>query len=672
MTPPPDQRGGRLRLLALMIGVVIGFGALMVRLYDLQVNHGQTFLSQASRISTVQRSLPALRGLIYDRNGEPLVLNAPAYQVAIIPVNQVRYIDDPVRQRVERVEMYNRLATLIGQPAVTAGDIQEKVTSRDALFQPYRPTVIAENLSRETALTIQEQSLGMPGVVVQLVASRVYPHGSLFGNLLGYTYKIPSLSLEDQQRSEGVSRDWYDERIYARDDRVGTSGVEYVAERELRGVKGSETVRRDASGEELGTVGEPIPPKTGDSVRLTLDLRLQRIISDAMLTSMAELTAKGKSVRGAAIALDPNTGEVLGMLTTPGYDNNLFAQGISLDAFRVYSDNVHLPLLNHATRDRVPPGSTFKIVTAAALLEEKAVTPQTVINDPGVFVLPNQFFPDDPARGTRFYCWIGLRGQQHGPQRVSDALRNSCNTYFRKAVGGFAQEGIDGMGPEPLAKWALAFGIGDPQNQIETGGETGFVGTPTWKRTTLGELWTTGNSYDLGIGQGYVSTTPLEMANVMAVIANGGTLYQPRVIREYVDANGSVVKPFEPKVLRKLPITPSNMRLIQDSLVSVVSPSGTAVASLIPGFEYAGKTGTAEFCDDVSVKLDICYTGIRTLPTHAWFVAYAPARDPKIALAVYVWNGGQGSGVAAPIAQRIIADYFNIPLDKKAPVIVTE
>jgi penicillin-binding protein 2 len=199
----------------------------------------------------------------------------------------------------------------------------------------------------------------------------------------------------------------------------------------------------------------------------------------------------------------------------------------------------------------------------------------------------------------------------------------------------------------------------------------GIAPTKNWKLRNIGEVWSTGDSYNASIGQGYVLATPLEMANVTAVIANGGTLYHPQIIREVINERGEVIQPFTPKIIRQVRLDPYYLRLIQDTLWEVVNdPGGTAWRSRLEGFEYAGKTGTAEFCDDVAYATGICYVGIQNLPTHAWFVSYAPARNPQIAMAVYVWNGGQGSGVAAPITQRIYNRYFNlgVPEEKLAPV----
>ncbi|MCS7061605.1 MAG: penicillin-binding protein 2 [Anaerolineae bacterium] len=651
-TPPPDNQGGRTRLLIMGFGMLVAFVVLTARLYDLQITYQRGFELQARRNSLVERKIPAPRGLIYDRNGEVLVRNAPAFQVAIIPARQYQS-DNLIERRVKRMEIYHRLAQMIDQPGVTAGDIYTKVYAKIQQARPYDRVVIADNVPREKALIIQEQALTMPGVVVQSVGSRTYPYKELLGNILGYIGRIPA----GQETT-------YEQNGYDRDDRVGLAGIEFVAEEQLRGVKGREVVLVDASGEELRREGEPVPPREGYGVRLTLDMRLQKIISDALIPAMQLRNAP----RAAVVALNPKTGEVLGMVTVPGYDNNLFVQGISQKQWQALQEDLHNPLLNHATDDLVPPGSTFKIVTVAALLEEGAVTPYTMINDPGTFTLPDQYDPENPDKGQKFYCWIALSGNgQHGPQNISDALRNSCDTYFYKAVGGYAPEGIVGMGPDKLAKWMGIFGIGEPSG-LEIGFGRGFAPTPAWKRNTFGDVWTTGDSYNMSIGQGYVLATPLEMARVVAAIANDGVLMQAQIVREIVDAEGNTLRPFEPKVTHKLPISEATLRLIQQSLIDVVSDRGTARMSQIPGFQYAGKTGTAEFCDDVAIKTGVCYTGIKYLPTHAWFVAYAPATDPRLALAVYVWNGGQGSGVAAPIAQRIIAGYFNIPLENPAPI----
>jgi penicillin-binding protein 2 len=654
-TPPPDNEGGRVRLILLSLGVIITFILLSVRLFDLQVNKQQEFSQQVGQRSVDVRSLPATRGLIYDRNGEPLVRNAPAYQIAIIPIQQVRYPENTIRQRIERTAMYNKLAEMIGQQGVTAGDIYTKVLQSTA---PYQPVVVAENVPRDKALAIQEQSLTMRGVVVRTIGSREYPYTDLLGNILGYTGKI---------FREMIDRDpeFYNRTIYDYDnDRVGIVGVEETIEQDVRGIKGSRAVLVDASFEELQVISETAPTN-GNSVRLTLDLRLQQIMSDALGTVMKERNAP----RGAAVAINPQTGEILGMVSLPGYDNNAFAQGISQADYDKLAQDLHKPLLNHATQDTVPPGSTFKIVTTAALLQDGAVDENTIINDPGVFELQNEIDPSAPSQ--KFFCWIGLRGQQHGPQTIRDALRNSCNTYYRKAVGGFPDENIRRYGVDRLADWSRLFGIGEEYPNLGIDYTPGFAYKETDKLRRIGEVWTRGDDYNIAIGQGFLLATPLEMANIAATIANGGTLYEPQIIKDVINDKGEVVRPFQPRIIRQVPVDPRWMKLIQDTMWRVVNEQGgTAYATKIDGFEFAGKTGTAEFCDDVALKIGVCYLGIKVQPTHAWFVAYAPAQNPTIALSIYVWNGGQGSGVAAPITQRILNAYFNlgIPTEKLTPV----
>jgi penicillin-binding protein 2 len=658
-TPPPDNQGGRLRLIMLGIGVLLVFALMSVRLFDLQVNRQRAFSAQVNQRSTLTQRIAATRGLIYDRNGEPLVRNAPAYQVAIIPVQQVTYRDDPIKQRLERTAVYNKLAAMIGDPTITAGDIYTRVVSRDAQAAPYRPVVVADNVPREKALAIQEQSLTMRGVVVQTVGSREYPYKELLGNILGYTGRIFREMVDEDPAF--YSKDNYDYD----NDRVGITGIEKTIEGDVRGVKGSREVLVDVAYEELQVLNE-VAPINGNSVRLTLDLRLQKIMSDVILSAMKEISAP----RAAAVAINPNTGEILGMFSAPGYDNNLFAQGVSQNEFDKLAKDLHKPLLNHATQDVVPPGSTFKIVTTAALLQEGAVTEQTVINDPGVFELPNIYNPT--AEGQKFYCWIGLRGQQHGPQTIRDALKNSCNTYYRKAVGGYAPEGIAGMDNDKLAAWAKQFGIGQTYDHLGIDYTPGSAPTENDKLRRIGEVWTTGDSYNVAIGQGFLLATPLEMANITAIVANGGTLYEPQLVREVINDKGEVVKPYEPRVIRNIPLDPYYMALIQDSMRRVVNEEGgTAYFTRLEGFEFAGKTGTAEFCDDVALETGICYLGIKVQPTHAWFVAYAPVQNPQIAISVYVWHGGQGSGVAAPITQRILNEYFNVgvPADRLSPLL---
>ena len=355
-TPPPDRKGGQVRLLVLMLGVVLSFALIAQRLYSLQIEGQSESVKRIEKRSIYPRQPPATRGLIYDRDGVPLVRNAPSYQIAILPY-KLLLRDNGIQQRVDRVAMYMRLSQMIDQPGVTAGEIFTRVYRAQRDILSYQPVIVAENVPRDKALIIQEQSYQLPGVIVQPAGSRVYPYGELLSQVLGYTNKIP---LEAKEK--------YPADIYnIETDRVGGAGIEKIAEADLRGKKGRVDEVRDASGELIDTVGTPISPTNGNSVYLTLDLRLQKIISDALLPIME---IRG-SQRGAVVALNPQTGEILGMVSVPSFDNNLWTKGApTIAEYKVLSDTLHKPLSNHATQDAVPPGSTFKIISAMALLEE--------------------------------------------------------------------------------------------------------------------------------------------------------------------------------------------------------------------------------------------------------------------------------------------------------------
>ncbi len=696
---PPTSDAGRGRLLVLMALITLVFLALSGRIYYLQTQRQSEFERDARRRRELTTYQVATRGLIYDRDGRPLVQNAPTYQVVIRPIRQIAYSDnvaalnpltnqpitdtqtgEPVEsqarilQRIDRVAVYNRLAQLINRPDVTAGEIYTKVVQAVNAGRTFQAVVVAENIPRETALIIQEQSLQLPGVEVQSVGSRIYPYGELFGNLLGFTGKVLDTSARDfdlvrgGEQNEFLVDQSYGGYLYDVDrDRIGQAGLEAYLERELRGQKGRRETVVDVSYEEIETLTETVPT-AGNNVRLTLDLRLQTIISEELKYGLNEVN----SPRGAVVVLNPNTGEVLGMLGFPTFDNNLFARGISAAEYRALTETVHSALVNHATQDnKVPPGSTFKIVTTAAILEEDSednVDAGTRIYDPGIFELPSVF---EGQPGRKFYCWIGLppRNSRHEFQTAEEALKNSCDTYFYKAVGGFNEENIRGIGSDALGNWAAAFGIGQAYENLGVPYNVGFPASQSRIRERAGGIWTQGDSYNAAIGQGAVEATPLEMANVAAVIANGGTLYSPQVIRDVINPQNQIVAPFEPKVIRKLPIRDSTMALIRRAMWRVVNEEGGTAnysASLQKwNFEYAGKTGTAEFCDDIAQKARLCPPDREFLPTHAWYVAYAPYDNPQIAMSVFIWNGGQGSAVAAPIAARIIARYFDLPIPRE-------
>ncbi|HSD83942.1 MAG TPA: penicillin-binding transpeptidase domain-containing protein, partial [Anaerolineae bacterium] len=351
-------------------------------------------------------------------------------------------------------------------------------------------------------------------------------------------------------------------------------------------------------------------------------------------------------------------GEILSLVSLPTYDNNLFSKSVikqeELDAI---SNDPYLPQLNHAFQSAFAPGSVFKIVPAAAALQEGVITPRTIIFDPGVLVLPNENFPDNPNLAQKFYGWNRLG---FGDQNVIDALAHSTNVFFYKIGGGYHVEGepsFEGLRIDRLAPYSRDFGFGQTTGIDLVSEAAGIVPDPVWKRKYYAENWTTGDTYNFSIGQGFLTATPLQVLAAYAAIANNGTLMQPHVVSQIIDANGSVVQRFTPKAVRTLPISPENLDVVRQGLDAVVnSETGTGKKALVEGVHIAGKTGTAEYCDAMSQENGDCYSG--HLPTHAWFAAYAPAEDPEIAVVVFIYNGGEGSERAAPVAQRILKYYF--------------
>jgi penicillin-binding protein 2 len=352
---------------------------------------------------------------------------------------------------------------------------------------------------------------------------------------------------------------------------------------------------------------------------------------------------------GVAIVMNPNNGEILSMVSLPTYDNNLFARGIRPTDFSALNQDPDRPLLNHAITGMYPPGSVYKLSSAAGALQEGVIDISDSIFCSGIMYLPNRFFPDDPDLAQPFYCWFR---PGHGPLNVVEGIAQSSDIFFYKLDGGF------GDFPTPLGQ-ALAseymrlFGYGTASGVDLPGEANGLVPDPRWKQLTLNEQWTTGDTYNMAIGQGFVLATPLQVLNTTATVANGGTLYRPRFAKAIVNASGTVTNTIEPQIIRKLPIDPENIAIVQQGMRGAVT-HGTAWNVNLADVTVAGKTGTAEFFGP----------RIRgQLPTHAWFTAYAPYENPEVAVVVFVYGGGEGSEVAAPIAADILRAYFKLPPD---------
>ncbi|HEY4721515.1 MAG TPA: penicillin-binding transpeptidase domain-containing protein, partial [Anaerolineae bacterium] len=354
----------------------------------------------------------------------------------------------------------------------------------------------------------------------------------------------------------------------------------------------------------------------------------------------------------------PKTGEILAMVSLPTYDNNIFSRPFIKTAdLKAITDDPYLPQINHAFQSAFPPGSTFKIVVASGALQEGVLTPRTTIFDPGFISIPDQYFPDDPRRAQKFVCWLPTG---HGDENVVEALAHSCDVFFYEVGGGYHVKGqpeFDGLNIDRLQKYAELFGYGAHTGIDLIGEAPGFVPDPVWKRRNRGENWTLGDTYNMAIGQGFLTATPLQVVDMMAALANNGVLMKPHIVSKITTADGTVVKAVSPEVLQKIPVALPNLQLVQEGVKAAVTlEDGTAINVRIPGVNIAAKTGTAEYCDDIAIKNGDCYPGHQ--PTHAWFTAYAPAENPQIAVVVFIYNGGEGSANALPVAQKMLQYWF--------------
>jgi len=622
------DRTVRWRLLSFQAVALTALAILVLKLWSLQVVSSEDY--QAAADSNRFRLVPvdAPRGIIYDRYGEMLVRNVPSFAVSIVPAGLP---EEPS----ERQRVLERVGELLDMPVEGEEGIEQRLAERT--ISPFASVRIASKVDRQVAFIVEEESLSLPGVAMEIEPLRQYLYGPLTSHILGYVGMIPSQQIDD-----------YASAGYDPNDRVGLTGIELTQETALRGVKGSKHVEVDAFERQEAVIALE-EPLQGQNVHLTLDLDLQAATEEALREGMR---MAGSQV-GVAIAMDPRDGQVLSMVSLPSYDANMFSGGISHQDYAMLSGDRHRPLVNHAISGLYPPGSTYKIVPALAALEEGVVDKNTTVTCHGTLLLPNKFFPDDPEQAQTFFCWLD-RG--HGSQNVVGALQHSCDIYFYTVAGGYKD--FSGLGSERLAHYSEVFGFGAPTGVELSGEAEGLVPDDRWKRQTYGENWVTGDTYNAAIGQGYVLATPLQVLNATVAVANGGTLYRPQLVYEVTDGQGSPVRSFEPAPIWDLEADAEHIEYVREGMREVVT-GGTAWLLSLPEVPVAGKTGTAEY-PGVDEEGNLLLDEEGNLPTHAWFTAFAPYEQPEIALVVFLEGGGEGSQTAVPVAGQILRHYFGI------------
>ncbi len=605
--PVDPVRQTRLKFRVLQGAIILAFLALSVQLWKLQIVLGDYYrtLADNNRLRVVP--VPAPRGVIYDARGNLLVRNIPSFSVTVMPA-------DLPRDR--QAEVAGRLARILNIPAA---EITQKVEERRRQ-DPFSPVAIKDNVDQKTAFIVEENRDSLPGVQVQVRAIRQYLEGPLMAHILGFMGRIDAEEYAELRQAG-----------YSLNDQLGKQGIEASYERELRGQPGREEIVVDASGRKVEVLHreDPVP---GNNLVLSIDLELQRVVYQALKSTM------GRSDHAAAVVVNAKTGEILAMVAIPDYDNNLFSTGIGSREWEQLLEDPRRPLVNSAIGGAWAPGSTFKLVTGSAGLQEGVVTANTVIYSPGYIRIRNEV---NPAVPFIFRDWAAL-----GALNFRRALAMSSNVYFGCVAGGCPDQRIRGLGIDKLAEYAHRFGFGEKTGIDLPGEAEGTIPSNDWYRKVRGEPAYLGDVYNAGIGQGEVTVTPLQLAMATAAVANGGKLLKPQLVREVRDAEGRTVWRFEPVVRRDVGIKPEYLQLVRAGMRDGVT-SGIVTVVNLPGVAVAGKTGTAE------------WGPLNARRYHGWFTGFAPYDDPEIVVTVFHELSQGGSYTAAPAARQIFEYYFS-------------
>lgn len=664
----------RFLVLYILVGLVFGF--YLLRLFDIQILQGADFIAQADENRTTIISDASIRGTIYDRNGYVLAQNVPSYNVVVVP----GYLPD---DEGDTQNIFRELSELIDMP-VSLGDTDEETVRNftpcyselgisEVVYiattnWPYQSTALKCNVSQEVAMIVMEKADDWPGIEVEIEPVRQYPTGELTAEIIGFLGPIPAV-LEDY---------YVDLGFVLNRDKVGYAGVEQSLNDILSGTNGTRTVEVNVSGEILRNLEEPIDPIPGNDVYLTIDTRLQAIAREALISEIEywnNFSGKVLANSGVVIAMNPQTGEVLSLVSYPNYENNRMEQIIPSYYYEQLSVDPQRPLFNQAVSSELPPGSVFKMAPALGILNEGVVTPEYEINDPGSITVMQKYYENDPGTPREYVCWDR---NGHGMVNFMWGVAYSCDVYWYKVGGGYEDEVPgNGLGIWRIGEYARAIGYGQTTG-IELPGEAdGLIPDPTWKRTTLGENWSTGDTYIATMGQGYVLATPLQVLNSISTIANGGRLMNVTLVNQIAEPDGTIIQDFEPSYKWDITTDPV-INVYQDNATTgetktvepwvvaltneamrLVVTDGTADTEFVGDpYNSAGKTGTAEYCDDVAQEKGLCDFGL--WPAHAWYVGYAPWDNAEIAVIAFVYNGTEGSTFSAPIVRRVIDAYFEM------------
>ena len=596
----PDIEWYKHRLTLAIYAIVAAFALLFFRLFYLQVIEGEEYKRLSGNNCIRLQTIAPSRGLIYDRNGYLLVDNRPAFDLNITLKDT-----NHLQKTIARLSEYTQVPEEI---------FFDKI-SKAKNIPSYKPILLIQDIGRDMLAKVEVHQYDLPGISINVQPRREYIYPKSAAHLLGYLGEINADELSSGKYPGSQSGDF-----------IGKFGVEKSFENFLRGESGGRQVEVNASGQVIRVI-QTVDARPGDNLYMTLDQDLQK---------KTEMLFEGKV--GAAIAMIPDTGEVLAMVSTPSFDQNLFVNGMSTEEWNVLNSDTNRPMTNKAIQAEYPPASTYKIITAIAGLEEEIIDTRFSLFCTGSYRFGNRNFWDWKLSG-------------HGEVTVVDAIAQSCDVFFYHV--GYK------IGVDRLAWYARGCGLGDLTG-IELDHENkGLVPTTTWKEKYRGSRWQAGETLSVAIGQGANLATPLQIAVMVSAVANGGDKYRPSIVKKIITSGGNIS--FEEKRQKRgvIPVSKENLAIVKQGLFNTVNSNvGTARGARVDGIHVSGKTGTAQVVGRASVGHMTDEEKPYHLRAHAWFVAYAPSEDPQIAVVVFVEHGESGSGTAAPIAREMIRQYL--------------
>ena len=595
-----DTEWYKQRIGGVIICALAAFVVIFIRLIYLQVVRGDEFRRLSLNNSIRLQNIDPPRGRLYDRNGDLLVDNRPSFDVRIILKDA-----EPIKTTLDKLSQH------ISIPADT---LMSKIKRTEGV-SAYKPLLLRQDIGRDALAAIEVNKFDLPGISVNVNLRRHYIHERSAAHLIGYLSEISPEELKSGAYPDCRSGDL-----------IGKFGAEKVYENHLRGKRGGRQVEVNANGLVVRIL-ETVDAEPGHNVYLTIDKVLQRRSEELL-----------DGVVGAAVAIEPGSGHILALASSPSFDQNSFVGGITHQKWDSLISNPFRPMSNRAIQGEYPPGSTYKILTALAGLEEGVIDEKTTFFCPGHYRFGNRVYR----------CW---KKGGHGSVAIIKAVEESCDVFFYQ-VG-------QRLGVDRLAWYAKAAGLGSPTGIFLDQEARGLIPTAAWKKRRTGVPWQAGETLSIAIGQGFNLATPIQMAVLAAAVANGGKRYRPMILNRIELADGQILQQSEPKITGKIPVSRSNLDLMKLGLWRVVNgENGTARGSRLEDIDMSGKTGTSQVIsrkEDDSLPEEDMPVHLRS---HAWFVAYAPSENSRIAVAVVVEHGEHGSGAAAPIAKEMIKTYL--------------